>query len=246
MNTSNRIATGAQSDIYLWEGKVVKIFHEDVWENEAEWEASQQRLAFKAGLPVPALYEVTHARGRQALIMEYIKGPTLSQAIEADREHLDVYIRLLVDAQMEIQQKRADGFPKLQETQKQSLLYSKVLPEYAKRRLLKLLESLPYDNHLCHGKLHPSNLIQTKKGLYVLDWVNARAGTRAADAFRTYMLLTLNRQEMAERYLDRYCAVSGLERADILRWAPIVAGIQLSECRSEAEKKRLLDWVNGE
>lgn len=245
MKTTSRLATGAQSDIYLWEGKVVKIFHDNVWENEAEWEASLQRLANKAGLPVPALYEVTHTRGRQALVMEYIQGPTLAQAIEADREQPDPYVRLLVDAQVEIQQKRADGFPRLRQTQKQSITYSTALPDYTKNRLLKLLDTLPDESHLCHGKLHPSNLIVTKKGLYVLDWVNARAGTRAADAFRTYMLLSLNRREMAERYLDRYCAVSGVERADVLRWAPIVAGVRLSESPSDMEKKRLLDWVNG-
>jgi tRNA A-37 threonylcarbamoyl transferase component Bud32 len=81
MKLTNQIATGNTEDIYLQEGKNVKLFKEFLQDGEAEYEANKQKIVRSYGLPVPCVYEVTKIEGKQAIIMEYAAGKTIGDRI---------------------------------------------------------------------------------------------------------------------------------------------------------------------
>jgi aminoglycoside phosphotransferase (APT) family kinase protein len=55
--------------------------------------------------------------------------------------------------------------------------------------VLRLLDSLPDDDTLCHGDFHPDNVILSPKGPVIIDWPNAARGCPLADVARTMVML---------------------------------------------------------
>jgi hypothetical protein len=51
----------------------------------------------------------------------------------------------------------------------------------------------------------------------------------AADVCRSYLLLKLHAEDIAEPYLDAYCNITNLPRAKIRDWLPYVAAARLAE-----------------
>jgi Ser/Thr protein kinase RdoA (MazF antagonist) len=54
---------------------------------------------------------------------------------------------------------------------------------------LDRLAGLPTDRSVCHGDMHPGNVVMTERGPVTIDWVTASSGTALADVARTLMLL---------------------------------------------------------
>ena len=84
MDLGNPIAKGNTADIYLCDKKIIKVLKDYLPETEAIKEADKQRLAWKAGLPVPEILDVIKIENRQAVVMEYITGDTLGNMMLKD------------------------------------------------------------------------------------------------------------------------------------------------------------------
>jgi len=63
----------------------------------------------------------------------------------------------------------------------------------------------------------------------VIDWPDACCGDPAADVCRSYLLLKLHAEDIAEPYLDAYCSITNMPRAKIFDWLPYVAAAKLAE-----------------
>ena len=82
-------AAGNTAELYRYEDRMVKVFKEYLPSTEAEYEAGKQAYAHSCGLPVPAVIALTKVGGRQAIIMEYVKGKTAGEQMAengADKE----------------------------------------------------------------------------------------------------------------------------------------------------------------
>ena len=99
---------------------------------------------------------------------------------------------------------------------------------------------MPDGNRLCHGDLHPENIIGTPEKAVIIDWLNAARGDPAADICRSYLLLFLHVPGIAEAYVDTYCGVSHISRRRVLRWLPVIAAARLAE-NVPLEVPRLLE-----
>jgi aminoglycoside phosphotransferase (APT) family kinase protein len=107
------------------------------------------------------------------------------------------------------------------------------------------LEGMKNHTKLCHGDFNPSNVIITNNGKYhIIDWAHATQGNASADAARTYLLFAMQgREDLAEKYLDTFTLKSGIEKRNVQRWIPIVAGTQLTKEIKE-ETEFLTKWVD--
>ena len=86
MGEKKLLASGAH-DIYLENGKAVKLFAKGFPKAEVLREAMHQSLAQERGIKVPSVEGVTAgADGRWAIISEYIEGETLAALMEAHPE----------------------------------------------------------------------------------------------------------------------------------------------------------------
>ena len=72
------------------------------------------------------------------------------------------------------------------------------------------------------------------------DWPDACSGDPAADACRSYLLLKLNAEEIAEPYLNAWCRVTNVVRGKVTDWLPYIAAARLAE-NVPGEFDRLLE-----
>ncbi|MCM3638846.1 aminoglycoside phosphotransferase family protein [Sporosarcina luteola] len=243
MILGNLIGEGNTAVIYLYDNKIVKVFKDHLPDTESAYEANKQRFAYACGLPVPKILDVTKIDGKQAIIMEYIEGKTIGELFFEDMERAEYYIGLSIDIQQKIHQMRAESLEPMSEKLLRQLEDSS-LDAFQKEILMKKLNSMTYENRLCHGDFHLLNLIMSGGKVTIIDWVDASAGDIRADVCRTYLLYSERSIETAELYLRLYCEKSGLAKEDILQWAPILAGARLTENVPTESRERLLAIVN--
>ncbi|MYL46448.1 phosphotransferase [Virgibacillus halodenitrificans] len=244
MILDNPIARGNTAKIYLADNKIIKVFNDLLPDNESTKEANKQKYAYSCGLPVPRVLDVIVINGKQAIVMEYVKGETLGDLFLKDKEQAECYLNTSINMQQKIHSIIPDSIEPMYEKLYRQIEAITIIDESKKNYLLNKLESLTFENRLCHGDFHLFNLIEAGNELVVIDWVDASAGDFRADVYRTYLLYLQFSSELAEVYLRLYCEKSGINRTEIFQWAPIIAGARLSENVSSENTKRLIEIIN--
>jgi tRNA A-37 threonylcarbamoyl transferase component Bud32 len=223
------IASGAQADVYLDKGKAIKLFKNDLPKEEIEYEINSQKMAFEYGLPVPEIYDIIVINGKYGIVMEYIEGIPIGKKMLDDQTKTDEYLRESIEIQLKIQSIITDKFPPMKDKLEWKILHAKYIEEATKKKIYQSVSNKPFGKNLCHGDLHVLNLLETKKGIKIIDWVDASSGSRGADVYRTYLLYKTNKPEIAGIYLELYCEISKMAKDEIFEWEPIIAVARLSD-----------------
>lgn len=230
--------------IYREGDKVVKMFGEDYSKANVLNEALNHARVEDTGLNIPRLHEVKKIDGKWAIVIDYIEGKTLQQLMEENPQRKEEYIEKLVDIQMKILSRRVPLLNKLRDKMHSKISMTE-LDATTRYELHTRLDSAPRHNKVCHGDLHPSNIIITADGSeYIIDWAHVTQGNGAADAARVYLLLTLDgERELAEKYLTAFCLKTDTAIQYVQQWIPIVAASQLTKGKEE-ERELLLSWTD--
>jgi thiamine kinase-like enzyme len=62
---------------------------------------------------------------------------------------------------------------------------------------------MPVEQALCHGNMHPANILMASRGWVVVDWFDAAVGCAEADLARSSLLMRPPATpESADRHLD--------------------------------------------
>ncbi|MDV2583220.1 phosphotransferase family protein [Alkalibacillus haloalkaliphilus] len=243
-NLGKPIASGNTANIYLSADRVVKVFHEHLADVDPYYEVNKQKFAYACGLPVPKVLDVTKVDGKQAIIMEYLKGKTLGDLLNVNEKDVAYYMNVSIEVQQAIHQIEATEIETMTDKLKRQVKSAYLLSDQQKERLLEQLQSMPSDNKLCHGDFHLYNVMKNNDEMTIIDWVDASSGNPVADACRTYLLYSQASMDLAEMYLQLYCEKSGLNNEEVLDWLPIIAGARLEEKLPKSEEERLLKMVN--
>lgn len=239
------IAIGNTAHIYRMDDKVIKVFHDYLPQQVAEYEGNKQILAYKKGLRVPEVLHITEIEGKPALIMQHVTGRPLGEVAEQHMEQLEHYLNLFVDTQLAVHAVDGQLLESMEQKLAQQIHRAAGLEEGKKEKLLAALPSMfSGPSVVCHGDFHPHNVLLDGHNVTIIDWVDATAGDRHADVYRTYMLLAASSVEIAQFYLKIYSQKSGVTYEDVMKWEPILAAARLGEHITDEEQKRLLSMVN--
>ncbi|MCK1997929.1 aminoglycoside phosphotransferase family protein [Psychrobacillus psychrodurans] len=245
MNLGVPIAIGNTAQIYLYENKIVKVFNDFLPDTESSYEANKQKFAHSCGLSVPKIFDVTTINGKQAIIMEFVKGKTIGNILSENMDQAEYYMNISIDIQRKIHMIGADSLEPMSLKLSRQIESAQQLDKRNKSALLQKMDTIIYKKRLCHGDFHMFNLIMSDNNLVtIIDWVDSSAGDIRADVYRTYLLYEQFSIELADMYLRLYCQKSGLSKDDIFQWAPIIAGARLSENVSSEKNERLIKIVN--
>jgi aminoglycoside phosphotransferase (APT) family kinase protein len=246
MNLGEPVASGNTANIYLYENKIIKIFKDHLPDTEPEYEACKQRVAYGSGLRVPNIIDVRKINGKQAIIMEYVKGDTLGELLIKNMDQVKSFLDKSVDIQMEIHNVRVGALESMNIKLQRQIESVKDLDDKLKGSIFKKLALMNVENSLCHGDFHLYNLIKSGEEVFIIDWVDASAGDPRADVCRTYILYSQVSVDIAELYLELYCEKSGRSRNEILVWAPIIAAARLSENVATEDSNRLMMMIESD
>ena len=185
------IAVGRTAEIYAFgDGKVLKLFFPTIPQAWIDKEVKTGRYIQDARLPVPKVYETVNRDGREGIVYERIDGPSLLNELGTKPWKAGQYARLLASLHAQVHDVPA---PSALETQREwatgGLPQSEKLTEGLRERVLRLLDSMPAGDRLCHGDFHPGNIIVTGRGPVIIDWMTASGGTGCGDVARTAVIL---------------------------------------------------------
>lgn len=245
LNRDNILVERKTKTVYKDNDKVVKLFVEDYSKGNILNEALiHARVEENTDLNVPKLLEVSTVGNRWALAQEYIEGTTLEELINANPDKLDEYLDLFVKIQLDILGHQVPQLNRIKDKFKRKLTETDILDENTRYELLQRIEGMKNHTKLCHGDLNPSNIILKDNGeYYIIDWAHATQGNASADAARSYLLFCIDRDRAtADKYLDKFCIASEIDKKNIQRWIPLVAATQLMKEKENQEFLR--QWID--
>ena len=246
MSTNKPIAAGREAEIFAYaEGKVLKLFFPQYPTHDAHNEADLTRMVSDAGVSTPRVYEVIEQGNRAGIIFERINGKTLMEALMGDVFKVRHYGRMMADCHVNVHQYSNTDLLSQREALINRINYAPHITDTIKQRVLRLLDTLPDDNRICHMDFHGDNIMVDGNRLVVIDWVNAKRGHPLADVARTLVMLQYGvtpdagrieqfvinrmRQRFINGYLAQYCKVQSVHYDDIKAWIPPVATARLCE-----------------
>lgn len=246
MNFNNKeILSKQEAKIIYREGDcTVKSFNEDYSKAMVLNEALNQARVEETGLNIAKVREVRKDGERWAIVLDYIPGKTLAELMQLHPEREDEYLKLFVSLQMEVHLKTCPMLGRLTEKMHRKIDMTS-FNDTIKYELHTRLDGMPKHRKLCHGDFNPTNIIITDDGTpYIIDWAHATQGNASADVARTFLLFNLEgKVELAEKYIELFCAMSRTDRRYVNKWIPIVAASQ-SVKGKKGEETLLRRWVD--
>jgi aminoglycoside phosphotransferase (APT) family kinase protein len=185
------VARGTRSTVHAYgRGAVAKVPVPSTPDEWIRYEARYAEAARTAGAPAPRLLGLEQIDGRVASIWEHAVGASMWQRVVDDPGQAAEQGRLLADLQhgllalvppVTLPRQRDRIVAKIRRTA------ATVDPSFG--RALALLPPETGTARLCHGDLHPSNVILTDDGPILVDWFDAARGDPIADVARSSLTM---------------------------------------------------------
>jgi aminoglycoside phosphotransferase (APT) family kinase protein len=238
------LAAGNMAEVFEWGSRVVKLYRSAARKSTAFREAAIHAAVEAMGLPVPAVWGVQEVAGRWGIVFDRISEGSFAERMREDPSAIPGCLETLVRLHARIHGHPAHQLGSLRLRLATNIARTQLLDEPRKQILLSRLAELPKGDRLCHGDFHPINVLGRTSRPMVIDWPDACCGDPSADVCRSYLLLKLHAEEIAEPYLDTYCGINNLPRARVVGWLPYVAAARLAEDVPD-DFERLLEIVHS-
>ena len=245
-NLGEVVARGSRSTVYAWgRGAVVKVPDHSTPDDWIQFEALYTAAVREVGAPAPRLLRIERVGGRAASVYERVHGPTMWQYLLDRPDRCAYYGRLLADLQVSL----FSLVPPVSLPSQRDRLTCKIrraaeIVDPSLDAALGLLPEPPGSPRLCHGDLHPGNVILAPDGPVIIDWFDACRGDAVADVARTSLLLAPDDRgcpshlpgadeamltALADAHLDRITSRLGVTVAQLSSWQAIEAAARLAE-----------------
>ena len=239
------LAEGRTAEIYPWdEDHVLKLFRDWCPSGWVEYEARIAHAIYEAGIPSPAVGETIEVNGRRGLLYERLDGISMLQDMNSRPWKFLEHARSLAELQVKINRQSIQGLPSYKSQLRRAIHNTQHLTWQLKNKALAGLDILPDGKNVCHGDYHPGNVIITKRGLIVIDWMAACSGSRWADVARSSLIFRIGARAAGKQvhhivrlmirlyhraYLNRYQAFVADSGNELKRWMPVMAAARLNE-----------------
>jgi uncharacterized protein (TIGR02172 family) len=260
VSPSSLIAEGRTAEIYEWnDGYILKLYRDWCPVHWVEHEAKVAHAITAAGIPSPAAGEIVEVNQRRGLIYERVTGISMLQDLNIHPWKILKHAHSLAELHVKINELSISGLQSYKEGLMHSIHRAPHLDSNLLKKLLNHIASLKDGEKVCHGDFHPGNVLLTKKGAVVIDWMTACTGNPWADVARTSMLLTIGAKSAGKQvkpmvrlfihlyhraYLNQYMNLIPDGRDELTKWTPIITAARLDE-KIEGEDEALVEMVRA-
>lgn len=244
MQLGEEVGRGVRSVVYAFgTDDVVKVPNADV---PPEWLIEELRLTdavARSGASVPAHRRLVDAGGQTALASRRVRGPVMSQLLRTDPDRAAALGADLAG----IQSRLSLLPPSFELPTQRDRLVSKIHRTAAVHGddVLAAIELMPATNEpfvLCHGDLHPRNVLLPVGGEVLVDWFDASRGVLPAEIARTLALIddtaeidpwagTLGEpiEVFRRSYASVACELAGIAHAELAPWLVVQRVARVAE-----------------
>ena len=167
------IGKGANGTIYrIDKDNVVKVYNNADALEDIQHEREVARLALILGIPTAISYDIVKVGDSYGSVFELLNARSFSKILATEPERLDWCVSEYVELLHKIHDTEVpEG--KLPDMKKTALGWAKFmkdhLPEETGSKLVKLVEDVPYSNHMIHGDYHTKNVELTNDEVLLID-----------------------------------------------------------------------------
>ena len=167
------IGKGANGTIYrIDKDNVVKVYNNADALEDIQHEREVARLALSLGIPTAISYDIVKVGDSYGSVFELLNARSFSKILETEPERIDWCVSEYVELLHKIHDTEVpEG--KLPDMKKTALGWAKFmkdhLPEETGSKLVKLVEDVPYSNHMIHGDYHTKNVELTNDEVLLID-----------------------------------------------------------------------------
>ncbi|HTI80565.1 MAG TPA: aminoglycoside phosphotransferase family protein [Acetobacteraceae bacterium] len=258
-----KIGEGAYADVRAWApGQVLKLFKAGFPRRHSWWEARMTRAAFAAGAPAPEVFDEVALERRFGVVLQRLDGPTLLQLSRTGAMTHKQTGAILATLALSVHKIAAppDVFSLRDLMTGSSRLSGGMLPKHIATGILTLIERLAPGDRLCHGDLHPGNVMMTADGPRLIDWGGATRAPASLDLACCHVILSEVAPEIADdperpravnaAVQSEYARLAGVSPAAVTAamepYLPIVrVRLLLGPAGSPALRERLLQRVEA-
>lgn len=219
------------------------------------------RAAFAAGAPAPEVLGEVTLDGRFGIVLARLDGPTLLQLSRTGAMTSRQVGSILATLAMSVHKTPppADVLSMRDWMDGTLRLSGGTLPKHIATGILPLIERLSPGDGLCHGDLHPGNVIMTADGPRLIDWTGTVRAPAALDLGICHILLS----ELTPEIVDdperpraynavmhsEYARLAGMSPAALTAamepYLPIVRVFDLLSGVWSAQRERLIQRVEA-
>ena len=257
-----KIGEGICADVHAWApGQVLKLFKSGVSRRLGWHEVQMTHAIFAAGGPAPEVLGVVTLEGRFGVVLPRFDGPTLLQLVRSGAVTREQTGAILADLALSVHKTPAPPDVLSLRAWMDIWLRSArgILPDHIATGVVALIERLQPGDGLCHGDLHPGNVIMTAEGPRLIDWTAPVRGPAALDLGFSHVVLSEMAPEVADdperpravnvAVQSEYARLAGLSpaalTAAIESYLPIVRVLVLLGGAMPALRERLLQRVEA-
>jgi len=254
-----RIAQTRKSDVYIWgDNKILKLLRKSNLDSNLGLEAKITRMVKRTNLDVPDVNGIVEIDGRQGIIFEYIEGSSILRRVKSKPWMLIQSAWMLAELHASIHNCIVPGLPSQRRKMEKQIQNATILPADVRKIALNVLDQLPAGKVLCHGDFHPSHVILSSCGNFIVDWADASQGNPLADVAKTFLSIPLGhlpsnvfgkwllksaRTLFSQISLRRYLQLTSASRQKVAAWQLPVAAAMLSKNLSPKRTSQLLAFV---
>jgi len=184
-----KIGEGAYADVHTWApGQVLKLFKAGFPRRASWWEARMTRAIFAAGLPAPEVFDEVTLEGRFGVVLQRLDGPTLLQLSRSGAMTPEQTGAILATLCLSVHTTPPPPDVLSLRDRMEGSLRQGTLPTHIAAGILSLIERLAPGDGLCHGDLHPGNVIMTADGPRLIDWSGATRAPAGLDVATCHVI----------------------------------------------------------
>ncbi|MBD0383031.1 phosphotransferase family protein [Paenibacillus sedimenti] len=259
------IGVGRTAEVFEeTEFTVLKLFYAHFPSNLAEREYRISHTISQLGLSTPKPVGRLILDGRQGIVYERIRGLTMVRLLGQKPWRCIKEARRLAELHHEIHKLHISNdldLPKLRDDWSERISNTTLLNDAEKQEIQFRLNQMQDGDQLCHGDLHPDNVIIGDQ-VWIMDWMTGMIGNSAADAARTALILRTGALPsgapklliviikiiqgwMSRAYMRHYLKLSGRTGLELEAWSLFAAAARLVESISDEEKQQLVRMIQS-
>ena len=238
MEKGDVIGKGREAEVIYWgNNRVLKLFNKNFPSDIVDYRFKVDTLVGKIFPNCPKAFEKIEENGRFGIVYEYIDGVILTEFMGRKIKTVGKAIKMLAEVHVDMHKCELHDLIPQKNTFKLAINQTNLLDDEQKKEIIKYIEKLPDGNTICHGDLHPENILVSKNKLYVIDWSNASSGNPLGDVARTFYTLKYGlapsdekksfisrfffnaiKSLVAKTYIKHYIKLTGIYLKEIKRW----------------------------